>query len=207
MPSDMRYCQTCRFEMDKRGFKRHTLSVLHRKAKLIRAMLERNCITHAEIARRIGVTRERVRQLALQMGFADGRSRHAICRMERRKKEMAEFFVEAKKRGYAVEPLGTRSAYINGKLCVQRQACWHQIRMGKHRYTYLSIHQPQSRFDICAWKLPDGRFLILPKKLAGFRQTTFNPEESERFGTASSSHHYREHIERWSLLGLPRRAE
>src|SRR4029077_1575028 len=156
MPNSMRYCQTCRFKIHKRGFKRHTLSVVHRKAKLIRAMLERNCITHAEIARRIGVTRERVRQLALLMGFADGRSRHAICRMERRKKEMAEFFVEAQKRGFAVEPLGTTRAYINGKLCVQRKACRHDIGKSQHKYT--SIRQPAGRFDICAWKLPDGRF-------------------------------------------------
>jgi hypothetical protein len=207
MPNYMRYCQTCRFELHERHFKRHTLSVLHRKAKLIRAMLERNCITHAEIARRIGLTRERVRQLARQMGFADGRSRHAICRMERRKKEMGEFFLEAQKRGFPVEPLGSKSAYINGKLCLQRQACWHDIEQGQRKYTYLSIHRPSRRFDICAWKLPDGRFLILPKKLAGFRQTTFNAEESERLGTASSSHHYREYIERWSLLGRPRQAK
>jgi hypothetical protein len=207
MPNNLRYCQTCRFKIHKRGFKRHTGSVFHRKAKLIRAMLERNCITHAEIARRIGVTRERVRQLALQMGFADGRSRHAICRMERRKKEMAEFFVEAQKRGFPVEPLGRKSAYINGKICIQRQACWHTIGRGKYKYTYLSIHRPSSRFDICAWKLPDGRFLILPKKLVGFTQTTFNPEESERLGTYSSSHYYREYIERWSLLGQPHRAK
>src|ERR1700687_6512182 len=99
----MLYGQPCRFELDKRGFKRHTLSVVHRKGKLIRAMLERNCITHVEIGRRIGVTRERVRQLALLMGFADGRSRHAICRMERRKKEMAEFFGEEQKRGFAFD--------------------------------------------------------------------------------------------------------
>jgi len=207
MSNTKRYCQTCRLQLDNRGFKLHTLSVVHRKAKLLRAMLERNCITHAEIARRVGVTRERVRQLALQMGFADGRSRHAICRMERRKKEMAEFFVEAQKRGFSVEPLGPRSAYINGKLCVQRNACWHDIGQGQHKYTYLSIRQPGVRFDICAWKLPDGRFLILPKKLTGFRQTTFNPEESEYLGTASSSHYYRQHIERWSLLGRPRRSK
>ena len=205
MPKNMRYCQTCRFALNKRHFKRHTLSVLHRKAKLIRAMLERDCITHAEIARRIGLTRERVRQLALLMGFAAGRSRHAICRMARRKKAMAEFFVEAEKRGFPVEPLGRTSAYINGKLCVQRQACWHDIGKGEHKYTYLSIRQPDSRFDICAWKLPDGRFLILPKKLASFRQTMFNPEETELPGTNSSSHHYREYIERWSLLGRPHR--
>jgi hypothetical protein len=127
--------------------------------------------------------------------------------MERRRKEMAEFFVEAQKRGFAVEPLGTRSAYINGKLCVQRKACWHDIRKSYQKYTYLSIRPPRGRFDFCAWKLPDGRFLILPKKLTGFRQTTFNPEESERLGTDSSSHYYRQHIERWSLLGRPRRSK
>jgi hypothetical protein len=207
MSNTKRYCQTCRLQLDNRGFSRHTLSVVHRKAKLLRAMLERDCITHAEIARRLGVTRERVRQLALQMGFADGRSRHAICRMKRPKKEMAEFFVKAQEHGFQVEPLGTRSAYINGKLCVQRQACWHDLGKGKYKYIYLSIYRPAGRFDICAWKLPDGRFLILPRKLAGFRQTTFNPEESERPGTASSSHHYREHIEKWSLLGPPGRSE
>ena len=207
MPNSTRYCPTCQFELTKRGFKLHTLSVLHRKGKLIRAMLERTCITHAEIARRIGLTRERVRQLALQMGFAAGRSRHAVCRMERRKKEMREFFVAAQKRGFAVELLGKRSAYINGKLCLQRQACWHEIARGKYKYTYLSVYRPAAWFDICAWKLPDGRFLILPKKLVDFTQTTFNPEESERPGTASSSHYYREYIERWSLLGRPRRSK
>ena len=207
MPNSMRYCQTCRFEINKRAFKRHTLSVFHRKAKLIRAMLERTCVTHAEIARRIGLTRERVRQLAMQMGFADGRSRHAICRMERRKKEMAQFFVKAQERGFQVELLGRRSAYINGKICVQRKACWHDIGRDKYKYTYLSIYRPAGKYDICGWKLPDGRFLILPKKLVHFTQTTFNPEESERPGTASSSHYYREYIERWSLLGRPRGAK
>src|SRR2546430_10846226 len=207
MPNSMRYCQTCRFQHDRRHFKRHALTAIQRKGKPTRAMLERNCITHAEIARRIGLTRERVRKLALQMGFAAGRSRHAICRMERRRKAMPEFFVQAQKRGFEVELLGTRNAYINGKLCIQRKACWHDVGRGEYKYTYLSTRQPGGRFDICAWKLPDGRFLILPKKLTGFRQTTFNPEESEHLGTASSSHYYRQHIERWSLLGRPRRSK
>jgi len=128
--------------------------------------------------------------------------------MERRKKEMSDFFLQAQNRGFEVEPLGARSAYIiNGKLCVQRNACWHDVGSNEHKYTFLSIRQPTVRFDICAWKLPDGRFLILPKKLTGFRQTTFNPEESEHLGTASSSHYYRQHIERWSLLGRPRRSK
>lgn len=203
MAHPKRYCETCRFELSERAFRRHTLSVFHKKARLIRAMLERNCIKHAEIARRTGLSRERVRQVALQMGYADGRSRRTICRMERPQKEMPEFFAEAQKRGFAVELVGTRRGYIDGKLCLQRQACRHEIEISGHKYSYLSIYRPRSEFDICAWKLPDGRFLILPKKLVGFQQTCFKLEESERKGTNSSAHYYREWIERWSELGRP----
>src|SRR5438309_5535174 len=49
------------------------------------------------------------------------------------------------------------NAYINGKLCIQRKACWHDVGKSEHKYTYLSIRQPRGRFDICGWKLPDGR--------------------------------------------------
>ena len=77
---------------------------------------------------------------------------------------MAEFFVAAQHHGFAVEPLSKRRAYINGKLCIQRQACWHAVGNGKHTYTVLNIHAPKVRFDVCAWKLPDGRFLILPNR-------------------------------------------
>lgn len=205
MPHSLRYCQTCQLQFKERAFKRHARSVFHRKGKLIRAMLERDCITHAEIARRIGLTRERVRQVALKMGFATGRSRHAVCQLARRRKEMAELFLAAQQRGLPVEPLGRKSGYINGKLCIQRQACWHDVGNGKQKYTALNIHAPKTRFDICAWELPDGRFLLLPKKLVNFVPTSFNPEETEKTGTNSSSHYYRDYIERWSVLGRPRR--
>ncbi len=204
MQNSLHYCQTCQLQFKERYLKRHARSIFHRKAKLIRAMLERNCITQAEIARRVGLTRERVRQMALMMGFADGRSRHAICRMERRRKAMADFFVAAEQRGFLAEPLSRKSGYINGKLCIQRQACWHDVGNGKHTYAMLSIHRPKVRFDICAWQLPDDRFLILPRKLVNFVQTSFNPEKTEKPGTNSASHYYRDYIERWSLLGRAR---
>jgi len=52
---------------------------------------------------------------------------------------MAEFFVQAQKRGFAVELLGSRNAYINGKLCIQRKACWHDVGRGEYKYTYLLV--------------------------------------------------------------------
>src|SRR6266853_363921 len=121
-------------------------------------------------------------------------------------KKWRSFLWKRKNAGLLSNRSGRGVLNINGKLCLQRKACWHDVGRRGHKYTYLSIRQPGARFDICAWKLPDGRFLILPKKLTGFSQTTFNPEESESLGTASSSHYYRQHIERWSLLGRPRRA-
>jgi hypothetical protein len=203
MPNHQHYCEVCRYELDQRHFKKHTRSIVHRKAKLIQGMLERNCVTLAEIARRTGLTRERVRQLALRMGYADGRARHAVCRTERRRRGMSEFFVKAEERGFAVEPLGPKSAHINGKFCVQRQSCWRQLRKGKYQYSCLNLCRPTGKFDICAWKLPDGRFLILPEELARFKQTCFQPGEIQKPGKASAAHDYRDYIERWSELGSP----
>jgi hypothetical protein len=120
---------------------------------------------------------------------------------------MPEFFVKTQERGLQVEPLGAKSAYINGKICVQRQACWRNIGKSGHKYTYLSIHRPTGQFDICAWKLPDGRFLIQSNNLVGFTQTSFNREGSGSPGSASSAHDYREYLERWSLLEQPLSAE
>lgn len=207
MTTFVRYCQTCQLKFKERFLKRHARSIFHRKAKLIRAMLERDCISYAEIARRIGLTRERVRQMAVMMGFATGRSRQGICRMERRKKAMVGFFLAAQEHGFPVEPLNRKGGYINGKLCIQRQASWHKMGKGKLRYTFLNLNGPRARFDICAWKLPDGRFLILPRNLVNFVQTSFNPEETKKPGANSAAHYYRDYIERWSLLGRPRKSK
>lgn len=200
MPNSLRYCQTCQLQFKKDFSKRHTRSVFHRKAKLIRAMLERDCIPYAEIARRIGLTRERVRQMAVMMGFAAGRLRQDICRTKRRKKAMVGFFLAAQQHGFPVEPINRKSAYINGKLCVQRQASWHKMGKGR-KYAFLNLNRPKTQFDICGWKLPDGRFLILPKDLVNFVQTSFNPEETKKPGANSAAHYYRDYIEKWSLLG------
>jgi hypothetical protein len=119
---------------------------------------------------------------------------------------MAELFVEAQKRGLPVEPLGRRTGYINGKLCVPRQACWHRIGKTKYKYRYISIRRHTGRFEVCGWKLPDGRFLILPRDLANFPQTSFGLKEGVLPGPDSTSHYYRECIEKWSVLGPTLRA-
>jgi hypothetical protein len=106
MPNYMRYCQTCRFEIDKRFFKRHTLSVVHRKANLIRAMLERDCITQAEIARRIGLTRERVRQLALQMGSPMGERGTPFAEWSVVRKKWRSFLWKRKNAGFPLSCSG-----------------------------------------------------------------------------------------------------
>ncbi len=56
------------------------------------------------------------------------------------------------------------------------QACWHEVGNGKKIYDAVNIHAPKVRSDGLALKLPDGRFLILPRQLVNFVQTSFNPE-------------------------------
>jgi len=204
MPDSLRFCKTCNLQFKEDFANRHTRSAVHRNAKLIRAMLERDGSSYAEIARRIGLTRERVRQLAVMMGFAAGKLPQDIRRTGQRKRTMVGFFLAAHQHGFSVEPINRQSGYINGKFCVQRQASWRKTGTSKYKYNYLTIYRPKIRFDICAWKLPDGRFLILPKDLVKFVQTIFNPEETQKPGRNSAAHYYRAYIEKWNVLGRPR---
>src|SRR5262245_3499655 len=60
--------------------KLHTQSTYHRQAKRIKALLAQECMTLEEIGKRIGVTRERVRQIAQLIGVdTSPASRTTVC--------------------------------------------------------------------------------------------------------------------------------
>jgi len=122
------------------------------------------------------------------------------------RKEMAEFFREsARNVGFRLKPLGARSANINGKLCVQRQACCTTQGEANTNILTLVFIGPQVGLISARGNLPDGPLSDSAlRKLVGFHaKPPSTRKESERPGTASSSHYYREYIERWSLLGRP----
>jgi hypothetical protein len=63
----------------------HAQSVYHNSATRIRALLAQDCLTFMEIGRRVGVSRERVRQIAGLLALADtGHTRTRACTLLRR---------------------------------------------------------------------------------------------------------------------------
>lgn len=73
----MRKLMTCEcgFPASDRNRRPHRLSVYHRQHRRIKRLLSNNSLTFADIGDKFGITRERVRQIAKQLGIPSGRQR------------------------------------------------------------------------------------------------------------------------------------
>jgi hypothetical protein len=65
----------CGFPLANRNPRHHRLSVYHRQHRRIKRLLSNNSITFADIGNKFGITRERIRQIARQLGMESGRQR------------------------------------------------------------------------------------------------------------------------------------
>src|SRR2546423_13223807 len=69
--------------------KKHRRSVFHRQHRRIKKLLSSNCVSFTEIAARLGVNRERIRQIADTLEIK-GRPRRKICMLGRRTREIEQ---------------------------------------------------------------------------------------------------------------------
>ena len=79
----MTWCPQCQIPFSHFGMHRH--SVLHQKIKRLRVLLKNDCLTFREIGRRLGVSRESIRQMARTLGAKTGNARRKACTRKRRK--------------------------------------------------------------------------------------------------------------------------
>jgi hypothetical protein len=102
--------------------------LFHKRIPTIRRLLEQPSVGFNEIGRKVGLTRERIRQLATLMGQLAGRKRHEVARNQRLNETLlqhpvlGELVNEANKHGLKVEAIQARRMYetrvlINGKRC------------------------------------------------------------------------------------------
>lgn len=68
----MTWCPQCQVPVSR--LRVHRRSLLHRKAKRLRALLTSDCLAFREIGRRLGVSRESIRLMARTLG---AKTRHA----------------------------------------------------------------------------------------------------------------------------------
>jgi len=176
--------------------------------KLLLRLLRENQLTHKQIAKRVGCTPERVRQLEIELLHRTGRE----AQRERRERKLQEtfnrneFVKAAKRRGFRVEPKCAkrdwfkRELYVNGKVCLLRRA--HES-VG-HRGWYTAIRRPWQKTEICVMELSQGRFLIIPMKKLSKSRTMFSLEDPDtEKRTGKWQYYWRKYLNNWAAFGEP----
>ena len=196
-----------------RSHRYHRLSVYHRQHRRIRDLLSNNSLSFADIGDKLGITRERVRQLARQLGLESGRQRHEQRVLHKRmpawqeRKGYRELIAKGKKFGYTVSPsrvdspagwrFQARIVVING---------WRvQIVYMGTRGRYLAFSRSDVRADFYVGISPIGFFIFPSRIWKTFpERTTFSPIRcpiGHRGFTQSGRHDYLNYLEAWELLG------
>lgn len=189
-------------------------SILDRAERRIRILLQNPCVTYAEIGRRLGVTRERIRQIHDDM-FAEeantGRVRMHVCALNKPKQPLPKnclaFRLKEKCQSLGLTfqvvyargslsrqrvPLPTE-AIVNGHLC--------RLQTARLIRGYISISRWRvKKFAFClSLLLDDGRWIIRPPDRA-YRTMFVEKAFTENLGAYSDKHDWPEYIEAWHLL-------
>ena len=206
----------CGFPVADRNRRHHRLSVYHRHYRRIKNLLSRDSLSFADIGERVGITRERVRQIAQQLGRATGRERREQHAMDKRmsawheRKGYRELIATGKEFGYRVTPsrvdspegwrFQARIVVING---------WRaQIVYMRTRGRYLAFGRSDVPADFYVGISPIGFFIFPSKVWKTFpERTSFSsipcPIGQSGF-THSHRHDYLSYLEAWKLLGRQR---
>jgi predicted DNA-binding protein (UPF0251 family) len=194
----------------------HMRSVIHRRHAEIRKLAEENNITHMEIAKRMGITRERVRQILTKMMNKTGRQLQAertVKKMEQlaRIKEAEVLnspLVYALRQSMPWATFGAASyswltrgvtVEINGHRCVIKPG--YPTKMKGNWYWRIVTSRRQHDFLI--YKL-DQDWMILPrsrtKEMVGNATYMTLYSQYPQMGAKSAKHDWKDWIDRFDLL-------
>lgn len=200
----------CGVAVNNLSSKRHLNSITHKHGERIRSLVAANCVSNREIAKRLGITAERVRQIVAQLGLTNARVRQNACAISkgiRYNNPLFELLADkCNELGYAFElikrPVDTcsgrgqykRSAVkINGHVCRILRASY-QRKAG-----YCVIHPSRYAFDFAILRFAD-KWLIIPAEKMPKKQTGFALEPKINIRNLHNKHNWRDYIENWSQL-------
>ena len=189
------------------GLPQHKKSLLHRRATRLRALLD-TCLNFSLIGKRLGISRERVRQLASRLGYKSGMERRAYCRRRRSEEEAIESpMIKALRQScpYPVELIRRPSArrdlrffatevMILGKRCAIHKASYQGIET-------LHFNYSRGYGGLCEFSLvliPDGRWIVCRSLKSG--NTCFKLGERLMPGRKEAFHGWNERIGAWHIL-------
>jgi hypothetical protein len=158
------------------GLAQHKRSLLHCHASRLRALLD-TCLNFSVIGRRLGITRERVRQLASSLGYKPGVERRTLCRLKRREDEAIERPMILALRQSCPYPLElirlprakdtlryfATEVIILGRRCVIHKASYQS--KGTIHFNYSRGYHSLCEFSLVL--IPDGRWLVCQSRRSG----------------------------------------
>jgi biotin operon repressor len=206
----------CGFPVAGRNRRDHRLSVYHRHHRRIKNLLSKDSLSFAEIGEKLGITRERVRQIAQQLGRATGRERQQQHAMEKRmsawreRKGYRELIAKCNELGYTVTPsrYPTRGGWGFEDPIVVINGWRVHIVYIRTKDRYLVFRRSVVRADFHVGISPIGFFIFPSKVWKTFPEgTSFSPIPcpiGRRGATRSQRHDYLNYLEAWKLLGRQR---
>lgn len=182
----------------------HRRSVFHKHHKRLTALFEQNCLTYAEIGRRVGLSTERVRQIGNQVLAKTGHQRLAVCRLN--KKELHCYGAPLIRKtaetctamGFMFAPLSRRTASINGHICLIRPG-WEAVKNGR---SYVRIRPPRHMDgDYIIYWFRELAFVFPKSKMP---KDTFFSVKPLPTGPKTARHDYVDYLNAWRLLSRKR---
>lgn len=191
----------------------HNKSVLHREYRRIVALLSRPCVDFKTIASRIGVSRERVRQIAGELDMARGYDRMVVCTLTRKQLAWREW-LKTSLLGRFIQELDRRdiewryvpaTAFLwrkdflvaAGKLVKVKRA--YPCRDGRHYYR-ATAGDPTAYATV--YEMPEGEgWMIIPtnKRIRQSTMFTLHPD-LHRTGSTNARHDFVAMLNDWVFL-------
>lgn len=207
-------CSSCNASVAARSMTIHKKGTFHRQNKRIRALLSKPCITQIEIAERLGVTTQRVQQIAARILQVDGHARQRVCTL-RRVSDLNDNLLKTNRVLVALRTTCAREGltfeavtYLKNeasvihcrKVKVEGQTC--RLTLAASRGRYVSFRRPSNLTDesFVLSLLPDHRWVVVPRAALPAKQTTFAPEPKPNYGTRNTRHDWPDYINAWHLL-------
>lgn len=204
------FCEECcRAFRGRAAYENHLRSGIHHRIREIREYFSENPRgTLREIGERLGVSRERIRQIMEYAGMETRTISRAFLGAERMKHllqekwntgAVKEFISQANNRGIRATASGWKQVSVTGKIVV---VCKSGTRKIGNRL-YERIFHPWRECDVAACLLSNGEFFIAPITELNFSTSTFfslNEPLGNRKGAYIKNHGYRKFIGNWEVF-------
>ncbi len=181
--------------------------MLHQHSRRIRALLDQECVPFSEVGRRLGVSREQVRQIAELLGYPPGRWREKTCK-SRPPQPLSKVPLLAKLQRDCPYPvvsmhsaLRRRRVSILGHICYVSKAFirpLYYIRVVTRGSASLPKLTSLSGTEFVLSKLPRNGWLVIPR--ARCKRTTFDLRKKERASRQSGRWDLTQALNAWHLF-------